>query len=345
MTAVMYSMAPVRFWRQSKVSCPSFQEPEATRRRPPVAWRRTDFRPLRRGDATGYILARPRSTADRLVEPQGSSPEGRSWSGSPVTGEASLPGCPLHDLPRQADAKRPDGHRGDRPPPVAPPQPGTGGEHPPFLLPPLSSVRVELGSSSTMPLVLLHGLEGSRDVWKPIMPRLAVRHRLLAPDLPGFGRASPLPDGVSYSVARLATLVEGGLHAAGIQTAHVAGLSTGGLVALELGRRGRALSVVALSPWGLQRGWERLYGIAMLRAARVGSRLAAPWAEELTRGRLAGGCCSQRAWPALRECRRPRPRRPCAAWPRPAALIQRDVALSCWKSRPVDRRAPAVEGV
>jgi pimeloyl-ACP methyl ester carboxylesterase len=48
--------------------------------------------------------------------------------------------------------------------------------------------------------------------------------------------------------------VERDMDAAGMPTAHVVGASIGGWVALELARRGRARSVVAIAPGG---GWEQ----------------------------------------------------------------------------------------
>jgi len=37
------------------------------------------------------------------------------------------------------------------------------------------------------PLVLVHGNEDSAGDWQWVLPGLARRHRVLAPDLPGFG--------------------------------------------------------------------------------------------------------------------------------------------------------------
>ena len=56
------------------------------------------------------------------------------------------------------------------------------------------------------PVVLLHGLAGSSRTWKDVMPALAERHDVIAPDLLGHGEsAKPLGD---YSL---------GAHASGLR--------------------------------------------------------------------------------------------------------------------------------
>jgi pimeloyl-ACP methyl ester carboxylesterase len=92
--------------------------------------------------------------------------------------------------------------------------------------------------------VLLHGFMSAWRVWELVLPRLARRHDVLALTLPGHAGGPPLGD--------LADAVESGMDDAGWRTAHVAGNSLGGWVALQLAERGRARSVVALAPAG---GW------------------------------------------------------------------------------------------
>jgi pimeloyl-ACP methyl ester carboxylesterase len=99
------------------------------------------------------------------------------------------------------------------------------------------------------PLVLLHGLTVSWRVWTPVLPALERHHEVLAPTLAGHRGGPPLPD-PQRGVPALADALERTLDDAGIGTAHLAGNSLGGWVAVELARRGRARSVVALSPLG-----------------------------------------------------------------------------------------------
>jgi pimeloyl-ACP methyl ester carboxylesterase len=100
------------------------------------------------------------------------------------------------------------------------------------------------------PLVLVHGYTGTWRNWVPVLPALEARHDVLAVGLAGHHCAPPLPDGVEVSVHALADALERDMDAAGFATAHLAGNSLGGYLALELAARGRARSVVALSPGG-----------------------------------------------------------------------------------------------
>ncbi len=71
---------------------------------------------------------------------------------------------------------------------------------------------------------------------------------------------------------------------AGFRTAHVAGNSMGGWIALELARRRRARTVVALSPAGGGNRRERAYARALMKAVRVATRAVAPFADAVAVG-------------------------------------------------------------
>lgn len=103
------------------------------------------------------------------------------------------------------------------------------------------------------PLVLIHGFSATWTVWKPVLPALEERHDVLAVGLAGHFDCAPFADGVKPSVVALTDAVERDMDAAGFETAHIVGNSLGGWIALELARRERARSVVAIAPAG---GWE-----------------------------------------------------------------------------------------
>jgi pimeloyl-ACP methyl ester carboxylesterase len=114
-----------------------------------------------------------------------------------------------------------------------------------------------------------------------VLPILTQTHDVLAIDLPGFGTAPALADRTP-TVPALADAVEGELDRAGLGLVHVAGNSLGGWIALELARRGRTRSVVALSPSGLETPAERVAVIAMNEFMRTRNVAAAPAANLLT---------------------------------------------------------------
>jgi len=103
------------------------------------------------------------------------------------------------------------------------------------------------------PLLLLHGLGGSKLIWQPVLSLLEAERQPLALDLPGFGATPSLAAQVEPSAANLAAAVHERCLELGIERPHVAGNSLGAWVALEMGRAGWAASVTAISPAGLWR--------------------------------------------------------------------------------------------
>jgi pimeloyl-ACP methyl ester carboxylesterase len=119
-----------------------------------------------------------------------------------------------------------------------------------------------------------------------MLPLLEQRFDVLAVDLPGFGRCEPFPPSVDSTPEALADAVEDEMGRAGFDRAHIAGNSLGGWVSLELARRGRAETVTAISPAGLQHAREKQWGLAILSALRWVSRNA-PAPEALWRNPVA----------------------------------------------------------
>jgi pimeloyl-ACP methyl ester carboxylesterase len=103
------------------------------------------------------------------------------------------------------------------------------------------------------PLVLVHGFTANWRCWRPVLADLVPRFEVLAPTLHGHDGGPPFPDGPAHSLATGADHLETLLDELGIETAHFAGNSMGGALSLELAKRGRARSVVAISPGG---GWR-----------------------------------------------------------------------------------------
>ena len=100
-------------------------------------------------------------------------------------------------------------------------------------------------------------------MWELVLPALERRHDVLALTLPGHAGGPPLHGDVADALERA-------LDEAGFATAHLAGNSAGGFLALELAARGRARSVVAFAPAG---GWARDERLRA-RTARLPERVA-----------------------------------------------------------------------
>ena len=142
---------------------------------------------------------------------------------------------------------------------------------------PLSLIRTGSGE----PLLLLHGMGSSQRDFAAVADLLAERFDVLNVDLPGVGRSPALAR--RPTVAALTDAVEQTLDAAGVAQVHVLGNSLGARVALELAVRGRARSVVAIAPSGLNVPPERVVQCGGMALARVALRTGAPLVDRLSR--------------------------------------------------------------
>ncbi|TAM12942.1 MAG: alpha/beta fold hydrolase [Nevskiaceae bacterium] len=123
------------------------------------------------------------------------------------------------------------------------------GSAPPVGHPDLPEVH-EAGPRDAETLVLLHGLGGSWQIWTPLLPILERHFHVVAPTLPGHVGGEVLANVAGVTPATLTDQLVAQLRRLGVESAHVAGNSLGGWLALELARRGFARSVTALSPAG-----------------------------------------------------------------------------------------------
>ncbi len=80
-------------------------------------------------------------------------------------------------------------------------------------------------------LVLIHGMAGSSATWRHVVPMLASRFTVVAPDLPGHG-GSEVPGG-DYSLGGHANMVRDLMTVLGHRRATVVGQSYGGGVAMQ----------------------------------------------------------------------------------------------------------------
>jgi pimeloyl-ACP methyl ester carboxylesterase len=98
------------------------------------------------------------------------------------------------------------------------------------------------------PVVLLHGLTGSRAYLRPFAERLGRTHRVLAVDLPGHGGSDALEP---FSFAAAARLMADAVGRLGVQRPVVVGHSFGAPLAVAWAAERPVAGLVACSPVGM----------------------------------------------------------------------------------------------
>jgi pimeloyl-ACP methyl ester carboxylesterase len=87
----------------------------------------------------------------------------------------------------------------------------------------------DVGSGET--LLLIHGMAGSSETWRAVIPQLSKKYRVVAPDLLGHGQsAKPRGD---YSLGAFAVWLRDLLDELGVTRATIIGQSLGGGVAMQ----------------------------------------------------------------------------------------------------------------
>ncbi|HLE82821.1 MAG TPA: alpha/beta fold hydrolase, partial [Thermoanaerobaculia bacterium] len=142
------------------------------------------------------------------------------------------------------------------------------------------------------PVVLLHGFCCSSFSWRHVLPGLAERFRVIAPDLPGFGYSKRPAEPGAYGFPGLERAVLGLLDYLGLESCHLVGHSFGGALALWLAERHpdrvRSLTLVATALPELtmekRQGWARyrllnhlLLRSRLLHPSLVRKALMASW--------------------------------------------------------------------
>lgn len=140
------------------------------------------------------------------------------------------------------------------------------------------------GKATAEPVVLVHGFGGDKDNWTLYAPYLTPHHRVICPDLPGFGESDRSVDR-DYCVEAQARRLCEFLDALGIERCHLAGNSMGGFIALRfaLDFPGRLASLTLLDNAGvagantseLQRAIERRENPLVLKTMADVERLLA----------------------------------------------------------------------
>jgi len=128
------------------------------------------------------------------------------------------------------------------------------------------------GSSSGSSVLLIHGNGDEADTWRHVLPTLAQNHRVLALDLPGFGRSKPRSSG---DFLELVNAVSGFIASLGLERVHLVGSSLGaaiaGSVASQSPKRISSLTLVGGVPPGF--GLEHAPQVGPILEPGVGESL------------------------------------------------------------------------
>jgi pimeloyl-ACP methyl ester carboxylesterase len=151
------------------------------------------------------------------------------------------------------------------------------------------------------PVVFIHGLGSSGYMeWRQNLEATAVRHRVFAPDLPGYGRSDK--PRARYTIPYFARFIRRYMEDRGLRSAMLVGASLGGRVALEVALEQPRLvrKLVLVNTLGLGRPQVRAaqvaYGLvslprvgeAVMRLTRDALRWAPPRMIRKVAGRYAG---------------------------------------------------------
>ncbi len=133
------------------------------------------------------------------------------------------------------------------------------------------------------PLFLIHGIGAARDTWRFVIPELTPHHTVISYDLRGHG-TSPLPE-AEFGLDELVDDLERVRERAGIEKAHFAGHSLGGMIGPAYARKfpHRVLSLGLLSTAAgrteddSKKVWAAIHAIEENGAAQVLEMLVDRW--------------------------------------------------------------------
>lgn len=141
----------------------------------------------------------------------------------------------------------------------------------------------ERGSGGTA-ILFLHGVGSDKSVWAPQLEHFGASRRAVAFDYPGYGESDPVPEGASRDDFAAAILA--GMDSLDISTAHICGLSLGGVIAIAIHSAApeRCQSLILADTFAVHPDGQEIYDRAVaasadlrkLAEARVDVLLAQP---------------------------------------------------------------------
>lgn len=141
---------------------------------------------------------------------------------------------------------------------------------------------VEQGFGAVTPIIFLHGVGSDKSVWRPQLEHFGSARRTLAFDYPGYGESDFIEGATrdDFAAAILAAM-----DALAIDSAHVCGLSLGGVIAIAMHALApdRCASLIIADSFAVHPEGRAIYdrsiaashgGMRQLAEARVGALLA-----------------------------------------------------------------------
>ena len=141
----------------------------------------------------------------------------------------------------------------------------------------------EAGSGDAVPILFLHGVGSDKSVWTPQLAHFGATRRAVAFDYPGYGESDPAQTGTTRD--DFAAAILGAMDTLSIESAHVCGLSLGGVIAIAMHHAApeRCASLILADTFAVHPDGRAIYDRSMavtdLRAmaeARVDVLLAQP---------------------------------------------------------------------
>jgi 3-oxoadipate enol-lactonase len=86
-------------------------------------------------------------------------------------------------------------------------------------------------------VIMLHGIAEKAEIWNAWVPAMARNHKIIRPDLRGYGRSSALPAGKIFTISDWADDIERLIGKLGCDRVHLVATKLGALIAFELAQR------------------------------------------------------------------------------------------------------------
>ena len=133
---------------------------------------------------------------------------------------------------------------------------------------------VERGSGDATPIIFLHGVGSDKSVWAPQLAHFGEGRRAVAFDYPGYGESEPWPDATrdDFAAAILAAM-----DALSIASAHVCGLSLGGVIAIAIGAaaQSRCASLILADSFAIHPDGQAIFDRSEAASRTIGMRALA----------------------------------------------------------------------